>query len=231
MPIKFSKFVVTPKILIAALIVFFIGLGFFYLYRELSIFISNPRLVILDPTDNFSTGDKTITIDGVTEKDAKLSVNGQTIIVDENGKFSEVLVLQPGINTITIQAVNRFEKESERVISGEATFQPEIATTPSDSGDSQAPGQEDQNNQSDAASSVKVDVYGDTKIATISVKADDDVVFSGKISPGEIKSFEAQTSISVSADKGKYVGVKLDSEDLGLLGKDTKPVSRVFTAE
>ncbi|MFA5777305.1 MAG: helix-turn-helix domain-containing protein [Parcubacteria group bacterium] len=229
-PIKFSGFSVTPKIIIAVLIVFFIGLGFFYLYRELSIFISKPRLVIIEPLDNFSIENKMIKIEGITEKDSKLLINGQSIIVDENGKFSEVLVLQPGLNKISVKSINRFDKESEKIITGEAKFENITEEGGENSPDPQ--NQDDQpSNEENKEIKIKADVYGSTKPASIIIKADDVEIFNGKISPGEVKNFEAQNKISVSADKGKYVGVKINGKDLGTLSKDTKPVdNRIFTS-
>lgn len=124
-PLKFSSLVITPKIIVAAIVIFFIGLGFFYLYRELNMFISSPRLVIQEPQNNFVTEENIIAIEGITEKDAKLFINNQQIIVDENGKFSENLVVQPGLNKITIKAVNRFDKSSEKTVVGESKIQDE----------------------------------------------------------------------------------------------------------
>ncbi len=226
-PIRFSNIIITPKFLVAFLVVFFVGLGFFYLYRELSIFISNPRLVITSPINNFSTEEKAIMVEGVTEKDAKLFINGQSTIVDENGKFSEVLILQSGLNTIKIKAINRFEKESEKVISGEAKFQ---NIQEENNIQQEQPQQEGQSQPPEEEKKIKVDIYGDTKTTSIIVKADDAEVFSGIISPGETKNFEAKEKIFVSAEKGKYVGVKLNGTNLGLLSKDTKPASKVLTA-
>jgi len=225
-PIRFSNIIITPKFLVAFLIVFFVGLGFFYLYRELSIFISSPMLAITSPVNNFSTEEKEITVEGLTEKDAKLLINGQPTIVDENGKFSEALVLQPGLNTITIKAINRFEKESEKVITGEAKLQNvQEENNVQENGSSQ----ESQSQPASEEKKIKVDVYGDTKPVSVTVKTDDTNAFSGIINPGETKSFEAQNKIVVSADKGKYVGVKLDGKNLGFLSKDTKPASKTLT--
>jgi cytoskeletal protein RodZ len=226
-PIRFSNLIITPKFLVAFLVVFFVGLGFFYLYRELSIFISNPRLAIISPGNNFSTEEKMITVEGVTEKDARLLINDQSTIVDENGKFSENLILQPGLNTITIKAINRFEKESEKVISGEARYQNIQEENDTQQDQSQGEGQ---GQPAEEEKKVKIDVYGDTKSALIIVKADEVEVFSGPILVGETKSFEAKEKITVSADRGKYVGVRQDGNNLGLLGKDTKPASKVITA-
>lgn len=228
-PIRFSNLIITPKFLVVFLVIFFIGLGFFYLYRELSIFISNPRLALISPLNNFSTEEKAVKVEGVTERDAKLYINDQSTIVDENGKFSEILVLQPGLNTITIKAINRFEKESKKVITGEAKFQ-DISQDENTSKEQNQAGQQDEEKKEDEIK-VKVDVFGDTKAASIIVRADDVEVYSGTISPGEIKNFEAKEKIFISADKGKYVGIKLNGNNLGLLGKDTKPATRTLTAE
>lgn len=229
-PIKFSSLIITPKILVSILIVFFVGLGFFYLYRELSIFISNPRLVIIEPLDNFSIESKAVKVEGITEKDSKLLINDQPIIVDENGKFSEVLILQPGLNKIAVKAINRFEKESEKIITGEARFEnitEEVNTKEQNQNQSQEKTETDIEDNK-----VKIEVYGDTKPALIIISADDVEVFRGTISPGEMKSFEAKNKVSISADKGKYVGVKLNGKNLGTLTKDTKAVNnRIFTAE
>ena len=227
-PIKFSSLVVTPKAIVAILVFFFVGLGFFYLYRELSIFISKPRLVILSPSENFSTEEKKIKIEGVTEKDAKLFVNGQQLIVNEEGKFFEELFLQPGLNTITIKSVNRFEKESEKIITGEGKFQ-------NISGEGSFEENQENNNQDSSQiieeKRVKVEVFGDTKTVSISVKTDDEASFNGVISPGSAKIFEGTKSVFVSAEKGKYLRVVLNGKDLGMIGKDTKPASRLFTAQ
>lgn len=227
-PIQFSGFSITPKILVAIIIVFFVGLGFFYLYRELSIFISNPRLVIIEPLDNFSIKEKTTKVEGITEKDSKLFINSQQIIVDENGNFSEVLILQNGLNKIVVKAISRFDKESEKIITGEAKFESlqEEENLPENQDENSG-----QNNEENDEIKVKIDIYGDTKPVSIVIKADDVEVFRGQISPGEIKNFKAKNKISISADKGKYVGVKLNGKDLGTLSKDTMPASRIFIGE
>jgi sucrose-6-phosphate hydrolase SacC (GH32 family) len=220
--------VITPKFLVVVLIIFFVGLGFFYLYRELSIFISNPRLAITEPLDNFTTEENTIKVEGITEKDVKLFINDQSTVVNEDGKFSEVLVIQPGINTIAIKAINRFDKESEKIITVESKFQ----NIQEESGSSEEqPPSEEQVQAEEEKKKVQVDVYGDTKAVSITVKTDDSVAFTGEINPGETKSFEAEEKISISAEKGKYAGVIVNGKNIGTLSKDTKPASRIFTAE
>lgn len=224
-PIKFSSLVITPKVLLGIVIVFFIGLGFFYLYRELSIFISNPRLVITDPEENFITEEKIIKVEGITEKDAKLFINDQPTVVNEEGRFSESLVIQPGLNKIAIKAINRFEKESEKIITGEGKFS---FNSENISPENQVP--EEQKEEVETKK-IKLEVWGETKPVAISVKADDEVIFNGSINPGTTKNFEAENRIFISAEKGKYLRIVLNGKDLGTLSKDTKSASRTFNAE
>lgn len=225
-PIKFSSLVITPKVIIGILIVFFAGMGFFYLYRELNIFISKPRLVVLEPSDNFVSEEKKIKIEGITEKDSKLFINNQQLIVNEEGKFFEELFLQPGLNTITIKAINRFEKETEKVITGEGKFQ-----NITENEISQEKQQENQNPKEESEKKLKIEIIGDTKAVSVSVKTDDQNSFDGEIIPGMTKSFEASKNIFISAEKGKYLRIVVDGREMGMLGKDTKPASRLFTAQ
>lgn len=227
-PIKFSSLVVTPKIMIIVLVVFFAGLGFFYLYRELSIFISKPRLIVFEPSDNFSTEEGKIKIEGITEKDSKLYINGQQLVINEEGKFSEEIFLQSGLNTISIKSVNRFEKESEKIITGEGKFQVPVSEDYSSDGQQQ----EGQSEEEKKEMKAKLEVIGDTKPVFISVKSGEETSFSGIINPGESKIFEAENRISLSVEKGKYLKVIFNGKDFGMLSKDTKPiVNRVFEAE
>ncbi len=49
---------------------------------------------------------------GRTWEDAELKVNGQEVQVSPGGSFSLSLALNPGLNTITVTAANRFGKIS-----------------------------------------------------------------------------------------------------------------------
>jgi cytoskeletal protein RodZ len=225
-PVKFSSVIVNPKLLLIVFIVFFVGLGFFYLYRELKIFISNPRLVVTSSGDNFSTEEKTVKIEGVTEKDSKLLINNQSVIVSEDGKFSEEVVLQNGINNIAIKAINRFDKTSEKLITVEAKF--ETVENKNDSEENEISAKEPEIKEM----KIEAQIFIDTKPVLVTVKADDEVVFREIMAVGATKIIEAKNKISVSAEKGKYVSLSINGKNLGQLSKDTKPVfDRIFLAE
>lgn len=116
-PINISSFVFTPKKLVVLLIFLLVFLSFFYLYREIGTFAGVPRLVVINPTGNWETSDVSIDIEGITDKDATLFINGQPVLVGDDGKFKEPITLQSGVNVINIKAVNRFNKEKTETVS------------------------------------------------------------------------------------------------------------------
>ena len=150
-PLNFSRPIITPKFLVIGIVTISVLLTFFYMYRELNIFISVPQLVITEPQNNSTVSENTIKISGITEKDAQLFINNQPILVDQNGKFSEDLNLQNGTNTIAVRAVNRFNKENIQTISVNSTYTNNASTDSGDNSDSSVSGDGDQ--QPDSANS------------------------------------------------------------------------------
>lgn len=128
--ISFASFVVTPTIMIGVLATLLV-LGISgYLYREFRLFVSEPFLIVTEPANGQEVrGDETVVV-GKTDRDAKLSLNGQPIFVNEAGEFRERLRLQRGMNSAEIKVVNRFGKERVETLSIQAAYDvPEEAAT------------------------------------------------------------------------------------------------------
>ena len=68
---------------------------------------TTPKLDQISPTDNYSTSDDKVTVSGQTDSGNKVSINNQEISVDSDGKFSQVVVLNPGTNRISIIATDK----------------------------------------------------------------------------------------------------------------------------
>jgi cytoskeletal protein RodZ len=132
-PVNISSFVFTPKKIIVSSVILLVLFGAFLLYREIGAFSSAPRLVILDPKDNSETNNNTVSVDGITDKDASLFINGQPVLVGDDGKFAENLALQTGVNAINIKAVDRFEKETDKTVTIKSNFEEPIPSSPDNS--------------------------------------------------------------------------------------------------
>jgi len=111
-PVKFSSIVITPKMAVIMLVILMAFASFWYLYREVDSFISTPRLVVLKPSDGAAIEGNSVHVNGVAEKDALVFINDQRVMVSENGEFGEDVGLKPGLNTITVKARNKFDKEA-----------------------------------------------------------------------------------------------------------------------
>src|SRR3989344_5756560 len=75
-------------------------------------FLEPPALAINNPPDGLVTQAENITIEGSTEKEALVHINGTPIVKSEEGLFSESIPLQKGLNTFSIQATKKSGKQT-----------------------------------------------------------------------------------------------------------------------
>ena len=88
-----------------------------YAIFETQDFIAGPSLEILSPGGNLaSPANQVVEITGRVKRVSWLSLNGWKIFSDENGNFSEKLVLMEGINRWQVKAVDRFGREKTKLI-------------------------------------------------------------------------------------------------------------------
>lgn len=96
----------TSIITVILLVFLVLGSYFIFQYRLLT---AAPRLEIISPQeDELVTA--TVTVHGITDPQATVTINNQQVLVDSEGSFSEALVLTQGTRIITIQAANRSGK-------------------------------------------------------------------------------------------------------------------------
>ena len=88
-PVRISSFVVTPRMLVAFSIIGLVVAGVVYLYREVGSFASMPRLVITSPQSNHVINSNSVSVDGYTDRDARVFINDQPVLVNDEGKFRE----------------------------------------------------------------------------------------------------------------------------------------------
>ena len=223
-PIKFSSFVVTPKLMIIALSVIFVFSGFIYLYRQVNNFVSTPRLAIMTPSDGSSVEGRTVRIAGVAEKNAQLFINDQPILVNEKGEFSEDVGLREGLNAITVVARNKFDKESRQTVSVNANYQ-NVESPSSGAGASEG---EDAGNKEE----FDMELYVSSNPTWISVEADGNLMYSGVLLPDSVQKFTAKERISVTSGKGDDTHIKLEGKEEEILSSESGVVRDiVFTPD
>lgn len=107
------RIIVTPKRIKWAVIILIALVIIGYLIYQLDFLIAPPRLIINYPAEDLMIERSTIEISGQSDISAKLTINGQQVYIDKDGNFLQELNLSPGVNTLKIEAVNRFGKKSE----------------------------------------------------------------------------------------------------------------------
>ncbi len=121
------QFLVTPKLLgVVGLVALFGGIGL-YIASELKQFTAPPLLEVTSVPAEFTSDNDQITLEGATSDGAILTVNGEPIFVTAEGRFNQSVQLNPGVNEIVLQAKNRAEKVSQRVV--KVLYNPNLAKT------------------------------------------------------------------------------------------------------
>lgn len=110
---KWRKWYVTPRRLfgmigICALLFFLWLLG-----TQLIGFTSAPRLSIKEPAANKVVDAPIIRLQGSTDKESQLTVNGREITMNEHGDFDQEIELISGLNKLDFLVQNRFGKVSQ----------------------------------------------------------------------------------------------------------------------
>lgn len=101
------------KIVAITLITVFILYGLFEAYK----FIIGPRIKIISPTNGETLNDSSVLINGMARNASFIYLNDRKIYVDENGSFSERLLLPQGYTIIKLSAEDRFKRKTEKYIS------------------------------------------------------------------------------------------------------------------
>lgn len=74
--------------------------------------VTPPELKIIAPEDNLLTEARSIEVVGVTEVEAELKINGEIILSNQDGNFSQIINLKSGLNNIIISAKKKYSQEN-----------------------------------------------------------------------------------------------------------------------
>ena len=109
-----EKFIITPGMVALGFITTII-IGFFaFLFFQYKEYTGAPALDIFHPEDNQVLLTDILDITGRVELDTEVFINSQKIIANPDGSFLTSVKLREGINTISIKAVNKLNKETEK---------------------------------------------------------------------------------------------------------------------
>lgn len=87
-----------------------------YTYFQMHNIILGPVITILEPLNGATLSSSYIEVLGTTKNISSINLNDRQIFIDESGAFKEKLLLSPGYNIITLQAKDKFGRETEEIL-------------------------------------------------------------------------------------------------------------------
>jgi cytoskeletal protein RodZ len=107
-PLNNKKIIVTPSKILGITVALII-VGFFtYLWFEYRQFVGAPGLNLISPIEGQTVEIPSVLVEGVTDPEAKVTVNDQEVGVNNEGKFKEEIKLSSSNNKIVVSATSKF---------------------------------------------------------------------------------------------------------------------------
>lgn len=91
-----------PSIIRHGLVVLVVILIIGYLVVQVKNILEPPALSIFSPIEGLVTAESSILVEGQTQPEAQVTINGGEVMNNEKGIFQASIDLNPGVNTITI---------------------------------------------------------------------------------------------------------------------------------
>lgn len=112
-PLERSKIKITPGRVLGLVIFLGVVIFFGYLWTQYRNLVGAPSLSLASPIDQSTTDNPQISVEGKTDADVKVAINGQDIPVTVGGDFKEEITLSSQVNKIAVVATSRFGQKSE----------------------------------------------------------------------------------------------------------------------
>lgn len=119
---KKSNLNLTPKLITTTILIIFALLVIGYILFQIYKFQSPPKLEITEPKQEETINQDSISVEGKTEKDVTIEINGIVVEIDGEGYFSKEQKLTEGTNLITIKAKKNNNDIQETVETRKVTY-------------------------------------------------------------------------------------------------------------
>ncbi len=121
-PLNASLLHLTPGRFVAILVGILLVIFFFYLGNQYFRIGKAPPLTVKSPENQQIISSSRVVVEGQSDRDATVTINGISTIVRDDGRFYEQVAVLPGVNKITVTATSRFGKVT--TITREVGYQP-----------------------------------------------------------------------------------------------------------
>jgi len=87
-----------------------------YAFYEIQKILYGPKIEILNPKNGALVSESLVEISGKTENIKEISLNNRKIFINEQGDFSEKVLLSYGYNILTLKANDKFNRNTEKTL-------------------------------------------------------------------------------------------------------------------
>ncbi len=107
--------IVRKRIRLGIILVIALGLIFYASFQVRNLALG-PEISITAPENGAVSSTTEITIIGIAKNVVFMTLDGRQIFTDENGNFSEDIILSKGYNIVTIYGRDKFGKETTKTL-------------------------------------------------------------------------------------------------------------------
>jgi cytoskeletal protein RodZ len=207
---KIPSLIITPKMTSIFLSVLIFLVGFAYFYLEVDSFSREPNLNLEKSSFNSIVKDSSVEIKGKTDFENKITINNQPVYVDNEGNFREKVGLQNGLNEIKVEAFNKFENKTEKIINVIAEYEAEIKT--------EVAGEKAEENKE-----FEVEIESREEEVEILIKKDDQEEFKESVLYPEMSlKFKVLEKIEINSGNPQDTYVKINGEEFFVLSEEAQ---------
>ncbi len=208
---KIVSMSLTPRTLIIGTSLLVALVAVVYVGFEIRSVLAPPYLSLNEPGDNLSVDGNSILVSGTGEIGAEVYINNQPVLTDQNGEFTETLLLSPGLNIIEVTEKNKFNKVSKitrQVTSAAVVEKP----------------------QTPEAVNLTIEIGPNS--AWVNLQADGVVVARGTMLTGVTKTISAKSEIVLTTANAGSTKIIYNGKDLGVLGREGEVIRNIsFTPQ
>ncbi len=107
-----KKFIIFPRIARNITLSLAVVACFLYLIFYFNNLFSLPNLEVSQPDRNILVQESSILVIGQSEAEAEVKINGELVLMDENGQFSKLISLKKGVNPLEISSKKKYSREN-----------------------------------------------------------------------------------------------------------------------
>lgn len=208
----FKKITITPKLLTVSGSALVGAIAFFYIVFQVFAINKTPNLVITEPKNDAVITGTSINVVGKTEPGITVSINGQNVFVDPDGKFHTTIGVAPGQKELKIDAANKFGKKNEQMLALRVE-EPNVAGV-----------------ETTVPSELQLELKF-SKATKIEVEQDGTKLPSEIVPAGGVKQITAQDNITLTTYDAGNTKVILNGAEVGSLGKSGEKITVPFSKD